>query len=362
MKTETQDKQKNFWLNRFIPALIIIAVLVILVIILSYSFRADLYQKFSDVGFWVLRAFAIVLLGVIVGWIFYELSHAYSNMIIPSIILTIFYVLSMLLGPNMFVNVLFGRGVVSYDALINLPVNNVHINETNTVVEYYFGTLFTQYVFDFWPLLTAFIIALVFFLIRLVVINNVNILALTIKTISLWFMSLFLTIFVKTFIVLMTQQIGIELVILMIVVASSYDIGGYFGGKFLGHKFFKAKLAPTISPKKTWEGAIVGYLISFLITLIYIYAVYGIRGLNNNSVAGVLLSPHSRFFPYLLTFLFIAPIIALLGDLYFSLIKRRNEIKDFSNILKEHGGLLDRIDSISFVFVFFGVLAACSTL
>ncbi|WP_416756319.1 phosphatidate cytidylyltransferase [Mycoplasma aquilae ATCC BAA-1896] len=362
MKTETQERQKNFWLNRFIPALIIVAVLVLLVIVLAYSFRSDLYQGFSTAGFWTLRAFAIVLLGVMVGWIFYELSHAYSNMLIPSVILTIFYVLSMMLGPNMFLEVLFGRGAVASNALINLPVNNVAVNGESSASSYYFGTLFTQYVFDYWAPLTTFIIALVFFLIRLVVIDNVNILALIIKTISLWFMSLFLTIFVKSFIVLMTQKIGIELVILMIVVASSYDIGGYFGGRFLGHKFFKAKLAPAISPKKTWEGAIVGYLASFLITLIYIYAVYGIRGLDKNSVAGVLLDPHSRFFPYLLAFLFISPIIALLGDLYFSLIKRRNEIKDFSNILKEHGGLLDRIDSISFVFVFFGVLAASSTL
>ncbi|MFV8419100.1 phosphatidate cytidylyltransferase [Mycoplasma sp. 005V] len=358
MKKEVQNKQKNFWLDRFVPAAFIVVVLTILLIILSYSFRQDLYQNFSAAGFWTLRAFSIIILGVFVGWIFYELSHAYSSMIIPSIILTVFYVLSMMLGPNMFLEVLFGRGQVDSNLFINVSITG----SQNGAILPYIGTLFTRFVFDYWALLATFIIALVFFLIRLVVIDNVNILALLFKTISLWFMSLFLTIFVKSFIVLMTQQIGVELVLLMIIVASSYDIGGYFGGKFLGHKFIKAKLAPAISPKKTWEGAIIGYLVSFFVTLIYIYTVYGIRGLNSNSLGAVLLNSSSRFFAFLLAFLFIAPIIALLGDLYFSLIKRRNEIKDFSNILKEHGGLLDRIDSISFVFVFFGVLAASSTL
>ncbi|MHA3845963.1 phosphatidate cytidylyltransferase [Mycoplasma sp. VS276A1] len=353
METQLQ-KHKNFWLNRFVPAMVIVAVLAVVLIVLSFSFRPDLYANFSTAGFWILRVFALLILAALVGWIFYELSHAYSSMLWPSIILTILYSLALMLGPDMFTNILFGRDKV-------YPNMNVNGDMNKNIVGY-FGTLFTQYIYDYWAPLTTFIIVLVFFLIRLVVIQNVNILALVIKTISLWFMSLFLTLFIKTFIVLMTKKIGIELVIMLILVACSYDIGGYFGGRFLGGKFIKAKLAPNISPKKTWEGAFVGYVASFLITLAYIYTVYGIRGTDSNTLGAVLLNSHARFFSYLLVFLFVSPVIALLGDLYFSLTKRRNEIKDFSNILKEHGGLLDRIDSISFVFVFFGILAACSTL
>ncbi|SJZ54029.1 phosphatidate cytidylyltransferase [Mycoplasmopsis verecunda] len=358
MQKIQKDEKKNFYLNRFIPAIVLVVILIALLVIMSFSFRSDLYANFSNAGFWVLRITSVLLLGLISGWIFYELSKAYSHMLVPSIILTIFFVGSLMLGPDMFTNVLFGHGKVGQ---FELNINRID-NPKDLSGATYFGYLLTAYVFDFWTPLTSLIIVLIFFLIRLIVIKNLNMTGLIYKTFSLWFISLIVTIFIKMFVVLMTQPYGIELILLMIVIASSYDMGGYFGGKFLGHKFIKAKLAPAISPKKTWEGAFVGYVVSFIATILYIYIVWGIRGQSANSVAGVLNNISSRFFPFLLVFLFVAPVIALFGDLYFSLVKRRNEIKDFSNILKEHGGVLDRIDSISFVFVFFGILGAFSVL
>ncbi|WLP85482.1 phosphatidate cytidylyltransferase [Mycoplasma seminis] len=347
----TAEKKKNFWLNRFVPAIVIVVILALSLVTFAYSFRPNLYSEFSTAGFWVLRVFSLFLIGAVVAMIFYELSHAYSEMLVPSIILTILYVASMLLGKDFFSQILFGRLGSSY-----VPVMNIDN------IGYLFTEKFEKYIFDYWVLITTFIVALIFLLIRLTVVKNITIKYLIFKTLSLWVISIILTLFVKTFIVLLTQSYGIELILFFIIIASSYDIGGYFGGRFLGHKMFKSKLAPTISPKKTWEGAIIGYIVSFAATMIYIFIAWGIRGKTSDSVAGILLNSSSHFFPYLLSFLFIAPLIALFGDLFFSLVKRRNEIKDFSNILKEHGGLLDRIDSISFVFVFFGILAACSTL
>ena len=79
------------------------------------------------------------------------------------------------------------------------------------------------------------------------------------------------------------------------------------------------KIINSISPNKTWSGTLISFLLSFLV-LIYF---------NFNYFTSFLISL-SLFF----------------GDLYFSFIKRTNNIKDFSNIFKGHGGILDRIDSV----------------
>lgn len=108
------------------------------------------------------------------------------------------------------------------------------------------------------------------------------------------------------------------------------DSGAYFAGVYLG----KHKLCPTISPKKTVEGAIGGLLSgtlgSILIGLVFLL-IY------NNA--------HINFWPLVIIGL-INPIISIIGDLSFSLIKRSCGIKDFGTIMPGHGGMLDRFDSI----------------
>ena len=89
---------------------------------------------------------------------------------------------------------------------------------------------------------------------------------------------------------------------------------------FIFGKLLKGpKIIKSISPNKTWSGTLISFLLSFLV-LIYF---------NFNYFTSFLISL-SLFF----------------GDLYFSFIKRTNNIKDFSNIFKGHGGILDRIDSV----------------
>ena len=91
---------------------------------------------------------------------------------------------------------------------------------------------------------------------------------------------------------------------------------------FLAGRYFKGPLiAPNISPKKTWSGTIISFLISLTLLLI----------LNFNFLFSILIS--SSFF---------------IGDLFFSYFKRSINIKDFSNLLTGHGGFLDRFDSIFF--------------
>lgn len=108
------------------------------------------------------------------------------------------------------------------------------------------------------------------------------------------------------------------------------DISAYFAGRAFG----RHKLAPTISPGKTWEGvagAVVGVL------------VYGGIVLTTSPLAGnmPLAIPLSVLMLVLLT------AVSVMGDLFESLLKRQAGIKDSSNLLPGHGGVLDRIDALT---------------
>jgi phosphatidate cytidylyltransferase len=105
------------------------------------------------------------------------------------------------------------------------------------------------------------------------------------------------------------------------------DIAAYFSGKTLG----KHKLAPTISPGKTWEGALgagVGVVLyGIVLRLAFSFAPVGL--------------------PLWMLGLLALTAISIMGDLYESMLKRQAGIKDSSNVLPGHGGVLDRIDSLT---------------
>jgi len=105
------------------------------------------------------------------------------------------------------------------------------------------------------------------------------------------------------------------------------DTMAFFGGKYFG----KHKLSP-ISPKKTWEGSAAG----FIFTLVASYIIYYF---NQDKIS----------LTDALAFGFIIGIFSQIGDLFESLIKRKLDIKDSSNIIPGHGGVLDRFDSLIFV-------------
>ena len=106
------------------------------------------------------------------------------------------------------------------------------------------------------------------------------------------------------------------------------DIAAYFSGRAFG----RHKLAPSISPGKTWEGAIGGGLA----VLIFGFGVLTWQGASQPGgalVVGAVLVGWTA--------------ISIIGDLYESLLKRQAGIKDSGNILPGHGGILDRIDSLT---------------
>lgn len=112
------------------------------------------------------------------------------------------------------------------------------------------------------------------------------------------------------------------------------DVFAYLGGSMLG----KHKLMPKISPKKTVEGALFGLLGGVLLPTL-----------------GSLIFSFDVNFKMILIFL-VCAVAAEIGDLFASSVKRTLNVKDFSNLLPGHGGLLDRFDSLIFVSFVFGVL------
>ena len=100
---------------------------------------------------------------------------------------------------------------------------------------------------------------------------------------------------------------------------------------FIGRSFGKHKLAPTISPAKSWEGAIAGVIAAGVIAII-LKAVFDLP---------------SSYFALALLGVF-ASVVGQAGDLVESLFKRNMAVKDSSHAIPGHGGLLDRMDSVVF--------------
>lgn len=126
-------------------------------------------------------------------------------------------------------------------------------------------------------------------------------------------------------------QDGLAYVLLPLVISWMSDTGAYFSGYFFG----KHKMAPVISPKKTWEGFFGGWLVS-----VGCAALFGVL---YQQIAGVTLAVSPLWMAALAVPL--AP-LSVCGDLLASKIKRHCGIKDYGNIMPGHGGVMDRFDSV----------------
>jgi phosphatidate cytidylyltransferase len=115
------------------------------------------------------------------------------------------------------------------------------------------------------------------------------------------------------------------------------DIGAYFSGKAFG----KRKLAPTISPGKSWEGAIGGGIAVLLLSALAI--LFGGDLLADTFVVHL---QKSLGWTATLAILVVITGASVVGDLFESQLKRRAGVKDSSNLLPGHGGVLDRIDAL----------------
>jgi len=113
------------------------------------------------------------------------------------------------------------------------------------------------------------------------------------------------------------------------------DIGAYILGKWLG----RHKCAPKVSPGKTWEGIIGGFLAGFLVASLGFYYL-------NIKLP----------FTFWMGFNAIIIFFSIVGDLFESLFKRVHQLKDSGRLLPGHGGILDRIDSLTAALPIFAVL------
>jgi phosphatidate cytidylyltransferase len=150
------------------------------------------------------------------------------------------------------------------------------------------------------------------------------------------------------------QSFGAWVLITAFVVVWAADVGGYFFGKGLGGKFITRRLAPQISPKKSWEGAIGGAFLAVLVTVLCVLSSSAQSWMQVWVISGI------RVGDYLmdntaLRLLMVHPIVpvtvlvaaySVTGDLLESMLKRQAGVKDSSQLLPGHGGILDRIDAL----------------
>lgn len=128
---------------------------------------------------------------------------------------------------------------------------------------------------------------------------------------------------------------GLYYLLFAIAVSMITDVMAFCVGKCIG----KHRLAPNISPKKTIEGSVGGTLLAVVVCMIIAYI------LQRNGFIEV-------HYGVLFGYLILASVVGQFGDLAFSAVKRIVGVKDYSNLLPGHGGVLDRCDSLIFVLPF----------
>lgn len=126
--------------------------------------------------------------------------------------------------------------------------------------------------------------------------------------------------------VLFTQPDGRYWLLLLLLLIWGADVGAYIAGRTLG----RHKLAPRVSPGKTWEGVAGGVLLSMIVAL----------------VASQWMNLQAGQLGWLLIMSMSTVAISIVGDLFISLMKRQAGLKDAGRIFPGHGGVLDRFDSL----------------
>lgn len=132
------------------------------------------------------------------------------------------------------------------------------------------------------------------------------------------------------------RETSLVLIGFIFLITVSTDVFAYL----VGVNFGKHKLAPTISPKKSWEGSIGGTGVTLILAITYLLVF------DLNTV----LSIEANIF-MMIVLAFFMSVLGQIGDLVASYMKRKQGVKDFSQLFPGHGGVMDRFDSVIFVGV-----------
>lgn len=127
------------------------------------------------------------------------------------------------------------------------------------------------------------------------------------------------------------------LILLLLALVAAADIGAYFSGR----RFGRHKLAPAVSPNKTWEGVAGGMVATAIVLWCFLPAL---GGLTLQRV--LVLTPA----------VLVLSLSSVVGDLFESMLKRQRQLKDSGVLLPGHGGVLDRIDGITAAIPVFMIL------
>lgn len=143
-----------------------------------------------------------------------------------------------------------------------------------------------------------------------------------------------LILFAGVGLILMRQAFGWDWVLWLVLVVAGSDIAGYFAGRMIGGPRFW----PRVSPKKTWSGTMAGWLLAAIIG-------WAMAGMLGAGTAGLMV---------------LSVLIAMAGqagDIAESALKRRVGVKDSSNLIPGHGGVMDRFDALIAAALTFLILA-----
>ena len=136
---------------------------------------------------------------------------------------------------------------------------------------------------------------------------------------------------------------GVNFLLSILALVWVADIGAYFAGRALGLRFTRGKLAPTISPGKSWEGVWGGMLATVVLAVVWVVLDAAQPTWSPSFYSHV---QRSVGWPGLVVVVLCLAAMSVVGDLVESLIKRSVGVKDSSHLLPGHGGVLDRIDAL----------------
>jgi len=243
--------------------------------------------------------------------------------LIGAILLLSILIISRIISPKVFALVMLGASIIAFYEFVNIKHKN------NIFIVYLIGIIsliliVLNNIFFHIKDIVTYIIPILSLMIMLVLYNdkdryNIND--------ALSIMAIIFIIGISFNTIALTSNINIFKCIYIFVMAFITDTYCYIGGMLIGrHKL------TSISPKKTIEGTIIGTIMGVIIGTFY-YVIF----INDMSLIAII------FVSLLLS------ILSQIGDLFFSSIKRYFDIKDYSNLIPGHGGILDRFDSVIFV-------------